>query len=266
MGRRLLILALLLLVVTACVETEPPELAATREGQRVDMEVQATRQYLSEQATREAVAVGATEQAVTVAGNATATAVAIASNGEERRQALERDLATVKAWGMVAATVLLVLAIGVIGWRFATVYLDRARLVQLDVDRGEPVLVIGKERFALPLRSFNPYADLTHGDERAPALAAPEDQERTTSRQQATNLLQARQTGDVAHARRGKAERVVIVRDEREGGQIRNGESPEPGLLGVSQAPQLEDATEAGLLPPPLADAIETQWREVDDA
>lgn len=38
----------------------------------------------------------------------------------------------------------------------------------------------------------------------------------------------------------------------------------EPGLMGVMEATQLEQAMNAGLIAPQLADAIEGQWREVE--
>jgi hypothetical protein len=201
--------------------------------------VEATAQAEAVQATRQAAASLATRTAEVDAATATVTArqdaieatVAQATaQAVTRLERRERYLEPVRAvgWLLLLGVGAVLIGLGIIfGWRL---FEDRARLVRRDPDEGEPVLLISRERLALPLRQFGAYADLTNGQERAPLLApSVEAQEGVTMRQQTANALQARQVGRVAQARHGKAERVVIMPSERPQGQRRRSEA---GLLG----------------------------------
>jgi hypothetical protein len=101
------------------------------------------------------------------------------------------------------------------------------------------------------------------GNEHAPELTPPAYQEGATARQQAANLETARH----AHQHQETETRVIMLpAGKAHHSRLRDPQRGEPGLLGVTEATALEDATEAGLLPRPLADAIEAEWREVEDA
>ena len=205
------------------------------------LDTQATQQALSFTATRQAMAretaqtaearndealataasVTATVQAVAVAVESTAQA-AEAISAEATAQAVQRKtereqvtqpLLTFGPWALllvalVGLAVLLVKGLPIV-WRLVE---DRARLVRRRPNEGEPVMIVTRERLALPMRSFGPYTDLTHGQERMPLLAPTvETQEATTMRQQTANLVRAQQVGRVAEAesKSGPASRVV---------------------------------------------------------
>lgn len=244
----------ILLAVSGCAEGGLPErhLEATRAGQRVEVEIEATRQALSEQSTRHAVAM-----------TSTLTAVQIAAADAELKLEQKQARKPVTTWWPVVAGLVAAMGAVWLGWRFAQVAEDRARLVQLDTEQGEPVLIIGRERFALPLRHANSYADLTRLQERSPSLVDPETQNRVTARRQATNLVQARQTAKIAQARHRGGERVVMLPSPQSRRAIRRPGAQESGLVSVAQLSKLDGAIEAGMLPKRLADAIDAEWREV---
>jgi hypothetical protein len=191
---------------------------------------------------------------------ATATAAAILAERERMELQRQRWLQPVRTAGPVLLILAGVVALAWIGWRAAVVIEDRARVIRRRGDEGEPIVLVTRERLALPMRQFNPLMVAERGNEHAPELAPPEYQEGATARQQAANLETAR------HAHQHQGSERVIVLPAGEDHQSRTRRRGEPGLLGVTEATALEDATEAGLLPRPLADAIEAEWREVEDA
>jgi hypothetical protein len=239
------------LILAGCGEGLPERhLAATRQADESAVKVEATRQYLDQQATAQAVAIGAT-----------ATAAAVASEGEELRLERERDLQPVKTWGWVILGVAVIMAAGAVGWRFTDVLADRARLVRRDPDEGEPILILrttgGDVAYRLPLR--HPTSD-------SERLAGPEEQAAATMRQQAANAIQAQQVGKIAAAKHGQAGRRVVMLPAGQSRQaIRKPKAKETGLLGVTQATELDQAVSAGMVPDPLARAIEGQWEAIDD-
>jgi hypothetical protein len=241
-----------LVILAGCAEGLPERhLAATRQADESAVKVEATRQYLDQQATAQAVAIGAT-----------ATAAAVASEGEELRLERERDLQPVKTWGWVILGVAVITAAGAVGWRFTDVLADRARLVRRRPDEGEPILILrtsgGDLAYRLPLR--HPTSD-------SERLAGPEEQAAATMRQQAANAIQAQQVGKIAAAKHGQAGRKVLMLPSGQSRQAirRPDRRQEEGLLGVTKASRLDQAVESGMVPPPLARAIDGQWEEIDD-
>jgi chemotaxis protein histidine kinase CheA len=190
-----------------------------------------------------------------------ATAQAVARM--DRREAL---LEPVRAVGVILLILAAVFAVGWLGLQAWTLLEDRARLVRRRPDEGEPIMILDRERVALPLRQWGAYADMTYGQERAPMLApSAEAQERATARQQTANLEHAHQTSDVIRARRQPKERTKTVIFP--GGiplpPPRRRNAKESGLLGVQQLGDLRAAAAAGLIAPQLADSIEGQWEEL---
>ena len=213
-------------------------------------------------ATREAAT--ATVQAALDNAQATAVQATAASVARlEERERITQPLRTFAPWlvGLLGVAILVIL--GFHGWRL---FEDRARLVRRKPDEGEPVMILSRERIALPLRQFGPYADLTQGQENAPLLApSVEAQEGTTMRQQTANAIQARQVGAVARAK-SKAPVIVSGRPRRLPSRQRSpNRVPVPGLVKVVAVGDLAEATEQGILPPRLAKEIEGQWTEVQE-
>jgi ElaB/YqjD/DUF883 family membrane-anchored ribosome-binding protein len=155
------------------------------------------------EATRTATALEATRTALDLQGQALAL---------ERKAARDRALDP-----FVMAMPWVILAVGLasflyVGYRLLQVWEARARLVRRRPEEGEPVMLLDKDRFALPLRSSNVYADLARGVERSPLLAESADlQERATARQQAGNLALAGQAARVVAARSGHEPQTVIM-------------------------------------------------------
>jgi len=243
-------LALALVLLVGCGEGLPEQhLAATREGQRVAVEVEATRQYLGQQATAQAVAI-----------SATATAAAVQSEGERLRLEKRRARQPVSTWGPVLAVLVAAMGCVWMGWRFAQVAEDRARLVRRRPDEGESILLIrtpaGNLAYELPLR---------HPTSSSARLADAEEQAQATMRQQTANALQARQAAKIVAARHSKGEtrKVLMIPAPRSRRAIRRPGTRESGLVGVAQLSELGGAIEAGMLPKQLADAIDAEWREV---
>jgi hypothetical protein len=182
----------------------------------------------------------------------------------DRREAF---LEPVRAVGVILLILLAIAALGWIGFRLFTLLEDRARLVRRGPDEGEPLMIISRERMALPLRQFGSYADMTQGAERAPMLAPSATyQERSTARQQAANLEHAHQTRDVVRAKNQPREKVktVIFPGGTPLPPPRRRESTESGLVGVQQLQDLRTAAAAGIIAPALADSIEGQWEDVE--
>jgi hypothetical protein len=226
----------------------------------------ATRQSIDATATTEAHQ--ATSTAVQWAANvqgtqaaADAFAVEATRRAVERKDAREATTQAVRAWVGWVLLALVVPAIIWLGWRAAQVIEARGRVIRRQAGEGEPVIMLTRDRMALPLRSFNALMD---GDE-TPALPAPEYQEAATMRQQTTNAIEARQVGQIAEAKnkRPKVINQTVMLPAPERTQARRRPAI-PGLVKVIGAGSLQDAAAQGLLPPPLADSIEGQWSEVD--
>jgi len=146
------------------------------------------------------------------------------------------------------------LACGVLAWHLLPVFVARFGLVTRKAEDGESLLLLGKDRLALPMRMAGLYADLTKGAERSPMLAASADaQERATMRQQAGNLALASQAAETVKAR-GSGD-VFLLPEKREPARA----LPSPSLVRVLQEPTqtvrgwIED-TERALLPEVVSD------------
>ncbi len=227
--------------------------------------VQATRE--AERATARAVAAQATATVQAHEDNATATVISATTQAVTLQAERERWLHPFRIIGVILLVLAGALAVSWLGWRFAQVMEDRARVIRRRPDEGEPIIV-WRERWGLPLRAFSPIVDATPGQERAPQLAPVEVQEATTMRQQTSNALQARQVGEVARARskfptltrrrRRSPSSPVFPRPPR----LR---TPTTGLVNVVAVDDLVEAAEQGVLAPNLAAAIEGQWTEVKE-
>ncbi len=218
-------------------------LAAQAQATRQVMDAQATQQALDILGTQEAVALHSTTTAVSIeatqiaidtgatatAAAATATmqaavaavegtaqagqAVALEATSrhitrlEQREQAVE-PLRTFGPWVLLLAILIAVFLLVAQAWRL---YEDRSRVIRRQADEGEPLVLVSREQMVLPLRQFGPYLDAKRGEERAPLLAPTvEHQERATGRQQATNVILAKQAGKVAQAKSGAPAGVVV--------------------------------------------------------
>jgi hypothetical protein len=192
-----------------------------------------------------------------VAISATATAAAVASEGEELRLERQRQLQPVRTWGWVIFGVSVMTAVGVVGWRFTGVLEDRARLVRRRPDEGESILLVrttdGNLAYDLPLR---------HPTSSSRRLADPVEQAKATMRQQTANALQARQAAKIVAARHQQPQ-VKMLPTSRSQHALRRPGAQESGLTDVAQLSELDGAIEAGMLPKQLANAIDTEWREV---
>jgi len=237
--------------------------AANTRATAVAWSFESTRTAAEAQATRTSADAAATATSEAIRAQARSTAIAATAQAIERQNERERvtqPLRTFGPWLLLLAGLIVAAVVGFYGWRL---FEDRMRLVRRNPDEGEPVMILSRERLALPLRSFGNYTDLTHGQERAPLLAPTiEAQEAATMRQQTANAIQARQVGQVAEAKsRGRTDRVMVLSPRA---TTKTRASTEPGLLGVQAVGALDEATTAGLLAPGLAEAIEAQWREVE--
>ncbi|MCP4536598.1 MAG: hypothetical protein GY832_05580 [Chloroflexi bacterium] len=270
---------------------------ATREAMAIEATRTAEARIAAEMATRDAVQATATQQAynaqaTTDARNATATVIsataqAAAAHATETLQAHKDNVtltaisATAQAVTLqakqeqflypvkIAGSILLVLAGALaltwLGWRFAQVAEDRARVIRRRPDEGEPIIVLGDERWGLPLRAFGPVVDATPGKERVPQLSSIEVQEATTMRQQTANALQARLSGEIARAKakiptQARGRHRQLQQSSFKPAQLR---TPSPGLVNVVALSDLAEAMEQGVLNPQLAHAIEGQWTAV---
>jgi hypothetical protein len=235
---------------------------ATRQVLVESQQATVTRRASDATVTAAVVNTRATATAGTRQERATATAQAVLAERERLELQRERWLQPVRTVGPVLLILAAVVSVGWIGWRATTVIEDRARVIRRRGDEGEPVVLVTRERLAMPMRQFNPLLIAEPGNEHAPELASPAFQEGTTARQQAANLETARH----AHQHRDGQRLIVLPAGEPHHSKLRDPQRGEPGLLGVTEAARLEQATEAGLLPKQLADAIEGRWEELDDA
>ncbi len=214
-------------------------------------------------ATAQAAAAQATQTIQAHRDNATATVISATAQAVALQAERERWLHPFRIAGVILLVLAGALALAWLGWRFAQVAEDRARVIRRRPDEGEPIIV-WRERWGLPLRAFGPVVDATPGQERAPQLAPVEAQEATTMRQQTANALQARLAGEIARA---KSKFPILTRKQRplpqpptfKPARLR---TPSPGLSNVVAVRDLTDATEQGILNPQLAQAIEGQWTE----
>jgi hypothetical protein len=240
---------------------------ATRQAAVEAQDATATERAASATATAAARSSNATVTAMVAAVRSTATAgereeratgTAVAVLAERERMELQRErwLQPVRTIGPILLVAAIIGAVGWLVWRLATVLEDRARVIRRGADEGEPIILVTRERMAMPMRQFQPLLIAEPGNEHAPDTAPHPYQEGTTARQQAANLEAAR------HAHQ-HGERTLIARAP-EGQPPRLRQGFEPGLLGVTEALRLEEATDAGILPRQLADAIDAQWREVN--
>jgi len=178
---------------------------ATIESQAVT--AQAANANATATATREAAT--ATIQAQLDSARATAVQATAASVARlEERERITQPLRTFGPWLLILLAVVLLVILAFHGWRL---FEDRARLVRRDPDEGEPIMILSRERIALPMRQFGSYQDMTQGQESAPLLAPTvEAQAGATMRQQTSNAIQARQVGRVAQAKSKHGQSVVI--------------------------------------------------------
>ena len=206
----------------------------------------------------DAVRVESTRQAVAL--EATKTALDL----ERQSLDLERDTrrqAAMDPFVLALPWVILLVGLGAAGlvfWRWLQVWEARARLVHRAPEAGETILTLGRgDRFALPLRAGNVYADLARGAERSPLLAATaEAQERATMRQQAGNLALASQAAETVKARSSSGDVNLTLPHERRERTALAAPSP----VRVLQEPTREVAgwivdTERALLPEVVSDA-----------
>ena len=241
--------------------------SATRQAAVESRNATATERAASATATAAAQSSAATVTAMVAAVRSTATAgvrqeratgTAVAVLAERERMELQRErwLQPVRTVGPLLLGVTVVGGILWLAWRAATVLEDRARVIRRGADEGEPIVLVTRERLAMPMRQFQPLLVAEAGNEHAPDTAPHPYQEGTTARQQAANLEAAR------HAHQHGERVIPMPAPEGHRPQLRQGF--EPGLLGVTEALQLEEAAESGLMPRQLADAIDAQWREVN--
>ena len=199
--------------------------------------------------------VEATAQAAqAVALDATAQAVI----RETDRQRITQPLLTFGPWLLALLAVVAAVWLGLNAWRL---FEDRKRLVRRAADEGEPLMIVSRERLALPLRQFGPFIDVERGNEHAPLLAPTvEAQEGATMRQQASNAILARQVGQIAEAqskREPEKHITVMLPDKPQRRQVSHSRrQAEAGLLG----PLVEDS-----IPPKLLEAITAQWEVIED-
>ena len=200
-------------------------------------------------ATRSAWEVDATTTAVYAAAVATAQA----AQAEQARLEAERARLTypVRAYGpwvlLFTAFILLIWA----GYRMTKAAETRARAVPRDARGDAPILVLplqgGGETVIDPDRSFGPALEV-RGEVSQPQLAPPEYQAAITARDQAVDLVSRGLPGSGAsHPRRrlppgfgGGLRRVLVLR-------------------------RLDQAAAGGVLPPPMVQALEADWRKVQE-
>ena len=248
---------------TATAEARNAEGTATAQVQNAN--ATATVGAQNEIATATAGAATATMVAAIQAVEATAqagAAIAVDATSQAVQRQTERENVTriPLTYGPWLLAVLAVVAVCYFLFRAWTLFEDRKRLVRRNADEGEPLLLISRERFALPSRSFGPYIDATHGQEQAPLLAPTiEAQEAATGRQQTVNLVHAQQAGQIAESKskREQPKQITVMLPEQTGRQVSRGRrKTEAGLIG----PLTDDA-----IPPKLLEAITAQWEVVED-
>ena len=200
-------------------------------------------------ATRSAWEVNATATAVYAAAVATAQA----AQAEQARLEAERARLTypVRAYG---PWVLLLTAFGLLVWagyRMTKAAEARVRAVPRDARGDAPILVLPRPGGGIvvmdPDRSFGP-ATVVDREVEQPPLAPPEYQAGVVARDQAVDLVSRGLPGSGAsHPRRrlppgfgGGLRRVLVLR-------------------------RLDQAAASGVLPPPMVQALEADWRKVQE-
>ncbi|HUV88164.1 MAG TPA: hypothetical protein VMY80_00800 [Anaerolineae bacterium] len=211
----------------------------------------------------DAVRVESTRQAVALQATATALDLQKQALGVER-EALDLERARERAEAVdqsmsafLAALPWVVLLVGlgavvIVAYLMLPVAVARFGLVRRRPEEGEPVMLLGRDRLSLPLRSAGPYLDLRRGAESAPLLAADaEAQRQATMRQQAANLTLANQVGEVVKAQHGGGDVTLVLPEDRRRAApalaapspVRVLEQPSPEVAGWIQD------TERALLP-----------------
>jgi chemotaxis protein histidine kinase CheA len=232
--------------VAAVQATEQAIAQATAQAAR---EAQAT---ANAQATATRVAATATAESWQAASNATAinaTAQAVARQNEREKNT--QALTTFAGWFVAGLAVVLA---GVVAYLFLPILARRAQVIRRRRDEGEPLIVMerdpetGLQRVMLPLRSFGPVAN-----DEAPA---PGFQDRATARQQAANLMLAR------NAHRAPPRRVhkIAPPPPQRGARPARRRRDVPGLVRVVDVGSLAEASESGMIPKRLVEAIDTEW------
>ena len=190
-----------MLQLAGCAVGGPDPAAERAEAARVQAE--AERAGVALEATRQAVAFQAEREALDL------ERAALDLERDTRRQAAMDPFLAMLPWAILGGGVL---ACGLLAWYLLPIFVARYGLVTRRAEDGESVLLLGKSRFALPLRLAGPYADLSKGAERSPMLAASaEAQERATMRAQTANLALASQAAATVEARTKRAGDVNLV-------------------------------------------------------
>lgn len=252
--------------------TEARRVYATRTQQAYEQT--ATKVSVNETATVTAANATSTVQARRDGLTATAEAIAL----EEKEMELQREkwLQPFRIILPVLAVLALAAAVGWLGWRFAQVAEDRARVIRPKADEGEMVWVLDRFRMAQP-RRLPPYVNLRQGEEQAPEMGDdPDRRERRTARQQRINWEQAKLTDRITAARRRKRRnseqpthplahplQPALMRPAPTKSTMRKKKIP--GIRRVSQVGSLSEAAERGLLTPSRADVLEGQWRVISE-
>jgi len=204
----------------------------------------------------DAVRIEATRQAVALTATKTALDLERETFNLERERTRAQSVDTflmVLPWVILACGLL---ACGALAWHLLPVVVARYGLVTRKAEDGESILLLGKDRLALPMRMAGPYADLARGAERSPLLAhSPEAQDQVTMRQQAGNLALAASASETVKARKGSGD-VYLLPEKHAPARALPARRVEPGLLG----PVNPDA-----VPPKLLEAIVTGWEEVEE-
>lgn len=179
----------------------------------------------------------------------------------QRQSEREDALETARRWGtgigIAIGAILLIAGVTYLAWRGIRVWEDRRRMMQFNPDHGEPVMVIDRERFALPWRVFGAYADLLRGEERMPELAPPEYQEGASKRAQVVNVIAAQQRGEVARAENQPKERTVI---QTSSGRQRVRPARMKPIKRRRSVPGLRGEIDPNRVAPKLLEAIQEGW------
>lgn len=220
---------------------------ATAQARRATATAETAAWIQAATATRAAWELQATQTAV----HASALATAEAARAEQARLEAERERLTypVRAYGpwvMIIATFALMI------WaarRLTRAVENRIRAIPRDPRGDAPILVLplqgGGEVIVDPDRSFGPALEI-RGGVAQPQLAPPDYQAAVTARDQAVDLVNRGLPGQAPRRRRlppgfdGGLRRVMVLR-------------------------RLDQAAMAGILPPPMAQALEADWRRVQE-
>lgn len=261
----------------AALQVTATERAYRETAQAVSVNATSTRVAENATATAHKENVNATSTVQARRDGLTATAEAIALEEKEMELQREKWLQPFRIILPVLAVLALAAAVGWLGWRFAQVAEDRARVIRPKADEGEMVWVLDRFRMAQP-RRLPPYVNLRQGEEQAPEMGDdPDRRERRTARQQRINLEQAKLTDRITAARRRKRRKdsgqpthplahplqPALMRPAPTKSTMR--QKKIPGIRRVSQVESLSEAAERGLLTSSRADVLEGQWREINE-